>query len=79
MKKKRLSSLIVIFNHKLKMTTFIATFVIFSLAMLGLSVGMIFSDVKIKGHCGGQTAPQTQCIKDKDGRIIETCDHCDCE
>lgn len=61
------------------MITIIAAFVVFSLAMLGLSVGMIFSDVRIKGHCGGQIASPSECIKDADGNKIAVCDHCDCE
>ncbi len=64
------------------MTVFIAAFIVFSLAMLGLSIGVVFSDnVKIKGHCGGEAKKETlsQCIRGEDGRKIVDCDHCDCE
>lgn len=31
---------------------FIATLVVFLVAFFALSVGMIFGDIRIKGHCG---------------------------
>lgn len=32
---------------------FVAAFVIFGLAVLGMSVGVLFSDRKLQGSCGG--------------------------
>lgn len=37
------------------MTIYIAALLTFLIAFFALSVGMIFSDIKIKGHCGSQS------------------------
>jgi len=50
------------------MQTFIATTVIFGIAIFAMSVGVIFSNRTIKGSCGGLE-------RDEDG--IPTCDFCE--
>ena len=35
---------------------FVAAFVVFGLAVLGMAVGVIFSDRKLQGSCGGVAA-----------------------
>lgn len=61
------------------MIIYIATIMIFALAILGLSVGMIVKGKQIKGHCGGNPVPADKCIRDKYGNKIQNCSHCDCE
>lgn len=35
------------------MQTFLATAVVFALAMIAMAVGVIFSDRRLRGSCGG--------------------------
>lgn len=60
------------------METYLATVVLFALAMTGLSLGMIFRGKQIKGHCGGAVTEQ-KCVRDSQGNRIEACPNCDCE
>ncbi|MCP4753481.1 MAG: hypothetical protein GY866_21535 [Proteobacteria bacterium] len=61
------------------MSMLFASIVVFSIAMLGMSVGVIFSkNVAIKGHCGEPTLLEG-CIKDSQGNKIRSCATCDCE
>ncbi len=74
------------------MEIYIATFLTFLIAFFGLSIGMIFSDIKIKGHCGSpsldtgcgdaNTSDSDQnegCSIDAYGNKINRCVTCDCE
>jgi hypothetical protein len=71
------------------MVIYIATFLTFLIAFFGLSIGMIFSDIKIKGHCGspsldtgcGGDSDQHEegCSTDAYGNKINRCVTCDCE
>jgi hypothetical protein len=36
--------------------TYVAAFIVFALAVLGMAVGVIFSGRKLSGSCGGVTA-----------------------
>lgn len=51
------------------MTTFIATLCVFLTAVVGLGVGVIISNRRLKGTCGGLGT-----MKDSDGESI--CDAC---
>ena len=46
------------------MTVFIATLLTFLIAFFALSVGMIFGDIKIKGHCGSPSLDDGCCETD---------------
>lgn len=72
------------------MEIFIATLSTFLIAFFGLSVGMIFSDISIKGHCGSPrlaegsnngvgTDHEEGCSIDTFGNKINRCVTCDCE
>lgn len=50
------------------MTTVILTIVVFAVAMLALSVGLIIAGKSIKGHCGG---PSCTCATE--GKDITQC------
>ncbi|MBU2513059.1 hypothetical protein KJ966_17095 [bacterium] len=60
------------------MEVYIASIIIFALAILGLSLGAIFKNKQIKGHCGG-TPILENCIKDEFGNKIVSCSTCSCE
>ncbi len=60
------------------MEVFIASFVIFAIAILGLSVGVIFGDKQIRGHCG-ESAEVESCVRDQNGNKITSCSTCSCE
>ena len=75
------------------MEIYIATLLTFLIAFFGLSIGMVFSDIKIKGHCGspgldgghGDTnvshsdQHEEGCSIDVYGNKINRCVTCDCE
>lgn len=76
------------------MEIFIATLSVFLIAFFSLSVGMIFSDIKLKGHCGspslngghngtsqhgGGKDGGEGCSIDDFGNKINICPTCDCE
>ncbi len=46
------------------MVIFIATLLTFVIAFFAFSVGMIFSDIKIKGHCGSPSLDDGCCDSD---------------
>lgn len=48
------------------MTIFIATLLVFLAAFFALSIGMIFSDIKLKGHCGSPSLDTGCCESDPD-------------
>ncbi len=60
------------------MEVYLAALIVFALAILGLSLGVIFKNKQIKGHCGG-TPTLESCIKDEHGSKIESCSSCSCE
>jgi hypothetical protein len=45
------------------MQTFLATALIFGLAMVAMAVGVIFSDRRLKGSCGG-TGRECSCSEE---------------
>jgi hypothetical protein len=45
------------------MQTFLATVVLFGLAMAAMAVGVIFSDRRLKGSCGG-TGRECSCSEE---------------
>ncbi|MCH7990256.1 MAG: FAD:protein FMN transferase [Planctomycetes bacterium] len=51
------------------MTLFLITLVIFAIAILGMSVGVLFSNRRLKGTCGGLAG-----LKDEQGQTV--CDAC---
>lgn len=51
------------------MTIFIATLLIFLGAFFALSIGMIFSDIKLKGHCGNPSLDTGCCDSDTDNVV----------
>lgn len=61
------------------MTVFIAAIVIFFIAFLGLSLGVILKDKQIKGHCGGVPTVTDSCERDEHGNKIASCSSCSCE
>ncbi len=73
------------------MEIYIATLLAFLIAFFSLSIGMIFSDIKIKGHCGSPSldagcsdpsaseADNEGCSTDAFGNKINRCVTCDCE
>jgi len=46
------------------MTIFIATLLTFLIAFFALSVGMIFGDIKLRGHCGSPSLDGGCCDSD---------------
>ncbi len=52
------------------MTLFFLTLVAFALALVGMSLGVIFSDRRIRGSCGGLSH-----LRDKHGKKM-ACDAC---
>jgi len=60
------------------MEVILISMVVFSLAVLGLSIGVILNGKQIKGHCGGNLSIDT-CIKDSQGNKIQSCPECNCE
>ncbi len=62
------------------MEIIIVSTVIFSLAVLALSIGTILDGRKLKGHCGGPSIYDGEgCIKDSQGNKIQSCPECSCE
>ncbi len=73
------------------MEIYIGTLLAFLVAFFSLSIGMIFSDIKIKGHCGSPSldtgcgdsntskADGEGCSTDAFGNKINRCVTCDCE
>lgn len=51
------------------MTTFIVAFAVFAIALTGMAAGVIFSNRRIQGSCGGLSS-----MKDETGNSI--CDAC---
>ena len=60
------------------MEQYVASLIAFGVAVFLLSVGVIFGDRKIKGHCGSPSLKEG-CVKDIHGNKIASCDSCDCE
>lgn len=52
---------------------------IFTLAVLALSLGTILGGRPPKGQCGGSMVHEESCIKDSEGNKIQSCSQCSCE
>ncbi len=57
------------------MTIFIATLLAFVFAFFALSIGMIFGDIKLKGHCGSPSLDSGCCDSDPREVAVEGIDH----
>lgn len=61
------------------MELYIISALVFALAVLGLSIGVIVSGKQVQGHCGGSAHVEEQCVRDNQGNKIQSCPTCDCD
>lgn len=61
------------------MEVVIVSTIIFTLAVLALSLGTVLGGRQPKGQCGGSAIHEESCIKDDEGNKIQSCPQCSCE
>ena len=61
------------------MEVVIVSTIIFTLAILALSLGTMLGGRQPKGQCGSSSLHEESCIKDSEGNKIQSCPQCSCE